>query len=398
MKNQPYVLDFNDDECVRLIKHRMEADFPFLRISRVDVDGESNLHTESGGLRFFCIYRGTGEVFGKLGNRTQEGDGNPLPKEDYRSDPLDPGFKTLLEIIAAGRDSISSKAIPPVDAILGRLKSDGSAFCGDIAGELWRLLEQAPRPWASEPDVENAIESLMTCYREHGYSTKEHDSWEMVMTGDQLLLCRDETLKVRGNFSCFSLEHTNRQTSHTSMLRRLRYLLDTAGGCSPGFAPFRRLPITWLPNYPGETGDGLNFFNNHVVNIPAENSPSHFHPEPAVGGGLAQTELYLVLDPADYRLAMAGEEPYIILYPNLADLSQYERHHLRPGMFVSIPPMTGHRGMNVFAMIMAIPGFKPGNELYLDRDIFERTDGKSPYNENHLESKNYESLDDFYRC
>jgi len=397
MKTPSFVLDFNDDADVPIIKNRMEQDYPFLRISRVEIQGETLLKTECGGQRFFCLSHGQGEAFLPAGYRTQEGDGVVLPSEDYQPDTIDPDFKALLEKIAAGQDSISSpKALPPIDAILGRRSSCGKYFRGDIAGELWRLLEQAPRPWSMDSHVEATLEQLFACYRKQGFSTKKADSWETVMAGDQLLVSGDEELRVRGRFTCFSLENIERSTPHVSKVRRLRYLLDTAGGCSPGFDPFRRLPITWFPNDPGEEGDGLNFFNNHVVNIPAENSPTHFHPPIPIGGGMPQTEFYLVLDPSEYQLATAGEEPSIVLYPNLADLSRYEIHRLKPGMFVYMPPGVGHRGLNVFAMIMTIPGFKPGNELYLDYDICERAGGTSPYNENHLKSKNYDRLEDWY--
>ena len=396
MSSPSFVLDFNNDVHVPIIKDRLEQDHPFLRISRVEVQEETLLKTECGGQRFFCLSHGQGEVFLPAGYRTQEGDGVVLPSEDYRPDPIDPDFKVLLETIAAGRATLSSpKALPPVDAILKRRSPCGEYFRGDISGELWRLLEQVPRPWSADPQVETTLGRLFTCYRKQGFSTKIDDSWEMVMPGDQLLVCSEEELRVRGRFTCFSLENTEQNQPHVSKVRRLRYLLDTAGGCSPGFDPFRRLPITWFPNDLGEEGDGLNFFNNHVVNIPAENSPTHFHPAIPVGGGLAQTEFYLVLDPSEYQLATAGEEPSIILYPNLADLSQHEIHRLKPGMFVYIPPGVGHRGLNVFAMIMTIPGFKPGNELYLDYDINEQTAGLAPYNVNHLKSKNYESLEKF---
>ena len=397
MMPHPFVLDFNDDDHVRTIKSRMERDYPFLRISRVEVQGETLLETERGGQRFFCLFQGQGEVFLPAGYRTQEGDGVALPTEDYRPDPVDPDFKGILEKIAAGRDTLSPKALPPVEAILKRLSPCGQFFRGDIAGDLWRLLEQAKRPWSQDSQVEAALDQLFTCYRTQGFSTKKADSWEKVMVGDQLLVSGDEELRVRGNFICFSLENTVRSKPHTSKARRLRFLLDTAGGCSPGFDPFRRLPITWYPNYPGEEGDGLNFFNNHLVNIPAENSPTHFHPPFPVGGGLPQTEFYLVLDASSYQLATAGEEPSIVLYPNLADLSLFEIHCLKPGLFVYMPPGVGHRGLNVFAMIMTVPGFKPGNELYLDYDIHEQTQGRSPYNPNHLGSKNYESLEGFFQ-
>ena len=396
MNTPSFVLDFNEEAHVSIIKSRLEQDYPFLRISRIEVREETLLKTENGGQRFFCLTQGQGEIFLPAGYRTQEGDGTSLPTENYQSDPVDPGFGALLDKIADGRGFLSSKALPPVDAILGRRSDCRQFFRGDIAGELWRLLEQAPRPWAADLQVETTLDRLFTCYREQGFSTKKTDSWEEVMSGDQLLVSGDDALRVRGCFTCFSLENTVQSKPHISTVRRLRYLLDTAGGCNPGFDPFRRLPITWFPNYPGEKGDGLNFFNNHVVNIPAENSPTHFHPPCPVGGGLPQTEFYLVLDASEYQLATAREEPSITLYPNLADLSQYEIHRLKPGMFVYMPPGVGHRGLNVFAMIMTIPGFKPGNEFYLDRDVFERTGGSSPYNENHLGSKNYERLEEFF--
>ncbi|MCL2622475.1 MAG: hypothetical protein FWD31_02315 [Planctomycetaceae bacterium] len=390
-----FVLDFNNGDHVQVIKNRIEQDYPFLKISHVEVRDETILKPDHGGQRFFCLYQGQGEVFLPAGYRTQEGDGVLLPSGVYQPDPVNADFKSLLGTIAAGHATVSPRAVPPVDAILGRLSSDGEHFRGDIAGELWRLLEQAQRPWASDSQVETALEQLFACYRRQGFSTKNEDSWETVTIGDQLLAHGHEELRVRGSFSCFSLENIEQSETHISSVRRLRHLLDTAGGCSPGFDPFRRLPVTWYPNYPGEEADGLNFFNNHIVNIPAENSPTHFHPPVPVGGGLPQTEFYLVLDPAPYRLASDGEEPSIVLYPNLADLTRYEIHRLKPGMFVYMPPGVGHRGLNVFAMIMTIPGFKPGNELYLDRDVCERTKGLAPYNENHLNSKNYESLESF---
>ena len=47
----------------------------------------------------------------------------------------------------------------------------------------------------------------------------------------------------------------------------------------------------------------------------------------------------------------------------------------------------------VFINAVNVSGFKLGNELYIDCDIYERTRGLVPYNENHLKSKNYDSLE-----
>ena len=392
LSSPEFVFDINSGSFHRFAR-RLEADFPFLRVTKIDVAGDTVLNSEHGGMRVLCIHRGNGEVWLPKGYRTQEGDGEPLPGEQYRADDIDPQFSEILCRIRKGIASVSPTARPPVDAVLQRCK--GETFCGDISGELWRLCEQAKPPWAADAETENAIEQLFRRHGEVGFSTKTADSWESLMVGDQLIVMENAPLRVRGDFQCFSLENVERKQSHVSVVRRLRFLLDTAGGCSPGFDPFRRLPMTWYPAAPGEVGDGINFFNNHVVNIPAENSPTHFHPNNPIGGGTAQSEFYLVLDPDAYNLSTAELKSEIVLFPNLTDLTHHERIPLSPGMIVYIPPCTGHRGLNVFAFIMTVPGFKPGNELYLDRDIYERTGGVSPYNENHIGSKNYECLEDF---
>ncbi|MCR4413768.1 MAG: hypothetical protein NUV77_15215, partial [Thermoguttaceae bacterium] len=261
-------------------------------------------------------------------------------------------------------------------------------------GDLWKL-EQTPRPWSSDATVEQAIASLFGCYRQHGYSTKQVDSFEPILAGDQIIACGGDEVRVRGRFQCLAIENPARATSHVSTVRRLRFLLDTAGGCNPHFDPFRRLPLTWYVNGPGELGDGLNWVNSHVVNIPKETSPSHFHPlRPAIGG-TPQTEMYLVLDPQTYRLNTSDRKAWLVAFPDLGDLRRYEQVPLEPGMFVFIPPGTGHRGLDVFVNVLTVPGFKPHNELYLDRDILERAGGQAPYNENLLDAKNYARLEDF---
>ena len=214
--------------------------------------------------------------------------------------------------------------------------------------------------------------------------------------GDQLIACGNETLKVRGRFTCLAMENTARKTSHISCARRLRYLADTAGGCNPDFDPFRRLPLTWQYNYPGETDDGLNWVNSHVVNIPKETSPAHFHPSRGIGGGsgIPQREMYLVLDPESYRLKTSGQSASILLWPDLRELKRCEQYPLEPGTFVYIPPGTGHRGLDVFVNVLTIPGFKPHNEYYLDRDIRDATGGQGPFNSNLLDSKNYHAIED----
>ncbi len=380
-----------DQATFQAIRHALEAQRPYLRLSRVEVDGQTELAPQEGGMRVFWIYRGRGEVFIPSGYRTQEGDGLPLPPE-YQPEPIPSAFGRLLRLIQDGLPTVRPGAQIPVQAILGRWKTE-EIFVGDIAGELWKL-EHVPRPWAEDPQTEAALAELFAQYRSVGFCSKQSASWEPIMEGDQLIVDSQKTLRVRGQFACLSMEHLERPVSHVSAVRRLRYLADTAGGCNPDFDPFRRLPLTWYMNAPGEADDGVNWVNSHVVNIPRETSPSHFHPSRPVRGGQLQTELYLVLDPGSYRLNTSGRTPMLIIFPNLRNLAQYEQYQLEPGSFVYIPPGTGHRGLDVFVNVLTLPGFKPHNEYYIDRDIRELTGGQSPYNETLLDAKNYENIED----
>jgi hypothetical protein len=350
------------------------------------------LSSDQGGMRVFWVYRGEGEVWLPKGYRTQEGDGKRLP-DDYRPNPIDPQFADTLKRIYDGLPSLTPGALVPARAILGRWKR--GAFVGDYAGELWRL-DHVARPWSTDEQVESDLRGLFTAYRDHGHSTKQTDSFEPLQPGDQLIATPTAGVRVRGRFQCLTMENIARPASHVSAVRRLRYLADTAGGCNPDFDPFRRLPLTWYYNYPGESGDGLNWVNSHVVNIPKETSPSHFHPPKGIGGagGIPQREMYLTLDPQTYQLNTWDRRASLITFPDLRDLGRYEEHALEPGMFIYIPPGTGHRGLDVFVNVLTVPGFKPHNEYYIDRDIRDQTSGAAPFNEILVESKNYASIED----
>lgn len=374
------------------MREMFEAHNPNLRLTRTSVDGEIELSSEQGGMRVFWIYCGEGEVYLPKSYRTQEGDGQPLPT-DYRPDETQPAFGNTLQRLKDGRPSLTAAVAAAVNGILRRWKQ--GVFVGDIAGDLWRL-DHLLRPWSTDARVDAALQSLFQNYREHGFSTKQVDSWEPLRVGDQLIACAAESIKVRGQFHCLAMENTTRTSSHISAVRRLRYLADTAGGCNPDFDPFRRLPLTWQYNYPGETGDGLNWVNSHVVNIPKETSPAHFHPPKGIGGGsgIPQREMYLVLNPQAYRLNTWGRTASLLIWPDLRDLSLFEQYPLEPGMFVYIPPGTGHRGLDVFVNVLTIPGFKPHNEYYMDRDIRDATNGQGPFNPNLLDGKNYDAIED----
>ena len=381
----------DDAAGLAAMREYFEHDNPDLRLTLVHVDGAASLESEHGGMRVFWNFRGSGEVHVPRGFRTQEGDGWPLP-DSYAPEPIDAQFAALLGTVKQGLGTLADAASPPVRAILG--KHRGDHFIGDYAGELWRL-DHVPRPWSSDSFVQESIERLFLRYRDCGWSVKQSDSFEEFRAGDQLIACAGDTLRVRGRFSCLAMENGTRRKSHIPQVRRLRFLTDTAGGCNPDFDPFRRLPLTWYYNYPGESGDGLNWVNSHIVNIPKETSPAHFHPPTGIGGatGIPQREMYLVLDPQAYNLNTYGREASLIVFPDLRDLRRFRQIPLHHGMFIYIPPGTGHRGLDALVNVLTIPGFKPHNEYYIDRDIYEAGRGEVPYNENHLGSRNFASLE-----
>lgn len=387
-----HVCSLDDPNQFAPLREFFEDDNPGLKLSRASVDGPARLASEHSGTRVLWLFRGEGEVFLPAGYRTQEGDGLPLP-DAYQPEPIPTAFDGLLNQVLEGLNSLSPDAVVPAQAILARRR--GTTYVGDYSGDLWRL-DHAARPWSSDRAVEAALAALLASYREPGHSVKLAGGFEPIVAGDQIVVCPGEAIEVRGRFECLAMENTARTARHVSSVRRLKHLADTAGGCNPDFDPFRRLPLTWCYNYPGETGDGLNWVNSHVVNIPKETSPTHFHPPRGIGaaGGIPQREMYLVLDPAAYRLSTWGREASILIFPNLRDLGRWEQHALTPGTFLYIPPGTGHRGLDVFVNVLTIPGFKPHNEYYLDRDLLERGGGSIPYNENLLGAKNYERIED----
>ncbi len=384
------VMRMGDDDAIRSFARHFKRDHPSLEFDRFVLrDGETILQSARGGMRIFWLYEGAGEVFLPAGFRTKEGDGGALPSA-YEPQPMPAGLLELLTTLRERRDSVVEAAGAPVDAILSRWQ--GESYVGDFANDLWKL-EHIPAPWSEDPAIDSALRNLFGLCADAGYSRKSVDSWERIMEGDQLVVCAGVGLPVRGSFACLTLENVARMTSHVSATMRLRYLKDSSGGCNFDFEPFRRLPLTWYLSEPGERGDGVNFVNSHVVNIAKETSPSHFHPPQGVIGDSAQNEFYLVLDPAAYGLDTHGREASLITYPDLHDLTCHEEHRLEPGDFVHIRPGTGHRGIDVFVNVITVPGFKPNNEYYMDRDIMASAPD-APYNPDLIDLKNYGDIRD----
>ncbi len=344
-------------------------------------DGETELTTAFDGVRHLWIQDGCGELFLPEGYRTKEGDGEPLP-ETYVNDELDEESVDILDGLASCLDTLHEKIRPPVEAILDRRKGD--RLTGDVAGDVWLMVESGlpMDQWSAHAGTRRLLVRLLDWYTQIGWSTKTNDSFEPICPGDQLTITSDETLRVRGKFRYWWIENEDAIFTHTTLARRICHLKDTAGGCNFAFDALRRLPLTWYVNTDSdEAPDGINTVNSHLVNIAAETSQTHYHPAIPIGGGKPQCEMYLVMDPAFYQLSTYGRKSFLYAFPELGDLTQYQEIHLRPGDIVFIPPGTGHRGVDVFVNVVTLPGFKPHNEVYMDRAIKEETDGRSPYNQ-----------------
>ena len=375
---------------------------PGYRLRAGQVDGETEVAPQgSGGQGVVYLWPvdGAGEVWLPASYRTQEGDGAPLPP-DYVADRPPDALRAHLDALAAALDagSFHSRVRAAPAGICARWS--GGAYRGDLAGDLWTLLESglAPAEWTDDAGARAALVWLVRRHRELGWSTKDASGWERVLPGDQIAATSRAPVRVRGRFRYWALEASAGTTPACSAMRRLRYLRDTAGGCSPGFDAFRRLNLTWLPPPAAQaqvaaalldqpaTGavladaDAPNRLNSHVLHIEAAQSRTHYHPVEPTGGGRPQTELYFALDPAAYGLhAPPGAVPRLTTFPCLDDYRQFEVTALVPGMAAFMAPGTGHRGLDAFVNIVTIPGFKPGNERYLDRLIRDHGAG-APYN------------------
>lgn len=354
---------------------------PGFRMGTGAVDADEAIIESAGGVRHIWLAEGEGRVYLPEGYRTKEGDGILLPREEYAVDALDSEMRAALQCLSKKMGVFHEKIQTPVNAILARWRDP--VFVGDIAGEIWLILESGlpEDAWTSDAEALQTLRFVIARYRDIGWSTKQTGSFERLIAGDQLIATPAAPLRVGGRFRYWWIENPE-TTTHISAARRLRYLKDTAGGCNFAFDAFRRLPLTWYANTGApDHPDGINRVNSHVVNIAAETSQTHYHPSVPVGGGKPQSEMYLVLDPATYALNTHGRTPWLFTFPDLNDLSVYEKTRLSPGSTVYIRPDTGHRGVNVFVNVVTLPGFKPGNEIYLDQKIKDRTNGRAPYNE-----------------
>ena len=146
-------------------------------------------------------------------------------------------------------------------------------------------------------------------------------------------------------------------------------LSDRPGGCATDPGAYRRLLLTWNPDRGPYVHRG---FNCHRVRI--DDSFSHFHP---VDGGF--DEFYLVQEAPKGAVLLVSRRTSDLLSDSVREdeLEQVmQRIPLEAGQLIMIPRGVTHRGMGgAVVQVLAVPGFKPGQEIAMDEAI-RRVNGR----------------------
>lgn len=254
---------------------------------------------------------------------------------------------------------------------LQRLGSEGAGI-GAMTDQ--RLIEQANKCLKSEHpgynvqsgSVRGAIEfgevGRVTCIWVLQGMAKANIGGEQIAlkVGDQGIVASGDKAAFSGDFSYISISfHENSGDQMPSSMTSWRGLKDVAGGCNIAANCFRRL---LLPNAGAETMRGLSA---HLVRIESESSQPHFHSRKS-----GQFEIYVVLDPKEMDLPLLESSPLIDLYSPLVmhDRIIFKKisFDAQPGNLCFIPSGIGHQAHGVYALVIAIPGFLPDNEIIID--------------------------------
>lgn len=146
-------------------------------------------------------------------------------------------------------------------------------------------------------------------------------------------------------------------------------LTDRPGGCATDPGAYRRLLLTWNP----ERGPYVHHgFNCHRVRI--DDSFSHYHP---VDGGF--DEFYLVQEAPRGAVLLTSQRTSDLLADTISEGEVGEvldRIQLEAGQLIMIPRGVTHRGRGgAVVQVLAVPGFKPGQEIAMDEAI-RRVNGR----------------------
>ncbi len=212
---------------------------------------------------------------------------------------------------------------------------------------------------------------LSVCFG--GYTQKVHP-------GDVIALGPEEEASFYGEGKFWAVKSKTKRPLPFSGVSRLNDLEDTSGGCNNSENAFRRLQIVWEDTKDKNNPDGDNVVGCHVIWIAAESSRSHYHPVPSSQGGINQQEMYLVLEPKDFGLKSDCGTPGVWTYPEYGRWEEAHFTPLKPGdvFFIAAPAV--HRAVDILTCVVALPGFKPDNDRYVDQDIYDQSHGQAPCN------------------
>jgi hypothetical protein len=205
------------------------------------------------------------------------------------------------------------------------------------------------------------------CLRNKNTVDSKSMEWLRIGAGDVLIINSATVVESREAATFWTIRVPNHTPTVTAGARRLADLSDTSGGCNIGKNAFRRLQITWQETQAQDVQpDGNNRLGCHVVWIAEETSRTHFHPVRPAQFGLNQQELYLVLDPVAFGLKPSGTPAGVWTFPKPGQWETYHFTELKPGDVCWIPAGVAHRAIDLLACVIAIPGFKPNNDVYVD--------------------------------
>ncbi|MCM8539224.1 MAG: hypothetical protein NE328_03045 [Lentisphaeraceae bacterium] len=202
--------------------------------------------------------------------------------------------------------------------------------------------------------------------------------------GDVIALSPDQSISFFGKGEFWAIKSRTSRPLPFSGISRLCELEDTSGGCNNSENAFRRLQIVWEDTKDPKNPDGDNVVGCHVIWIAADSSRSHYHPVPPTEGGRNQQEMYLVLDPKDFGLKSDCGTPGVWTYPEYGRWDEPYFTPLKPGdvFFIAAPAV--HRAVDILTCVVALPGFKPDNDRYIDQDIYDQSNGQAPCNFNRV--------------
>ena len=141
-------------------------------------------------------------------------------------------------------------------------------------------------------------------------------------------------------------------------------ITDTPGGCATERGAYRRIALTWLRDKGPYVWHALN---SHRVRI--EDSFTHYHP---ADGGFDEFYLVQMARPESRLISSTATED--ILRPHDVDRAEaatlLHETKLEVGDLVYIPRGVTHRGVGgVLAHVITVPGFRPGAEIGVDRQL-----------------------------